>query len=301
MTRPGGSALAKNSNCGRAYPGPLLQDRALGTCVNPRNARASGRRCEVNGRGAYGRPLVAVEERTFGSWTIARLRSVRQGEREERGKSCRREIQVLATCGIVHFEYGDGPQVYLLLFGRRQQAVHNEATHGPRCDLTLRELNSMPLIVGGHPGFRRAHLSGSRSIRDCPDLRFARAGRFAALRLSSEVMFGDGFEQSTILRTGPDSGFSGHSSSSRARRTTALSRAASPESGNRAFSCRAGARSRAQPKALGTVAKSVTVFLRSTADRCAVEPAESRRTRVSLSVSAEESKRRLRCVVRATW
>jgi hypothetical protein len=28
------------------------------------------------------------------------------------------------------------------------------------------------------------------------------AGRFAALRLWSEVIFGDGFEQSTILRTG---------------------------------------------------------------------------------------------------
>ena len=48
----------------------------------------------------------------------------------------------------------------------------------------------------------------SRSIRDYPDLRCARAvgggaGRFAALRLSSEVMFDGSFEQATILRTGP--------------------------------------------------------------------------------------------------
>jgi hypothetical protein len=79
-----------------------------------------------------GRPLVAVEERAFGSWTIARLCSLRQGGHEKRGKSARREIQVFATFGIVHVEYGDGVQVYISaeLFNRRQQAVHEEAPAG---------------------------------------------------------------------------------------------------------------------------------------------------------------------------
>jgi hypothetical protein len=45
------------------------------------------------------------------------------------------------------------------------------------------------------------------------------------------------------------------------------------------------ARGRAQPRALGTVAK-----LRSTADRSAVEPPGPRRMRVSLFVSAEEQR-----------
>jgi hypothetical protein len=78
-----------------------------------------------------GRPLVAVEERAFGSWTIARLCSLHQGGCEKRGRA-RREIQVFATFGIVHVEYGDGVQVYISaeLFNRRQQAVHEEAPAG---------------------------------------------------------------------------------------------------------------------------------------------------------------------------
>jgi hypothetical protein len=125
-----------------------------------------------------GRPLVAVEERAFGNWTIARLCSLRQRGCEKRGKRARREIQVFATFGIVHVEYGDGAQVYISaeLFGRRQQAVHEKAPHGPRYEFILGEPDSMPLIVGGHPAFY-THLSGSRYIRDYPDLRFARSKR----------------------------------------------------------------------------------------------------------------------------
>jgi hypothetical protein len=52
-----------------------------------------------------GRPLFAVEERAFGTCTIARLGSLRQGEREQRGKSARREVQVFTTVGIVRIEY----------------------------------------------------------------------------------------------------------------------------------------------------------------------------------------------------
>ena len=103
-----------------------------------------------------GRPLVAVSEREpFRSWTIARLRSVHRGEREKRGKSARREIQVFATLRIVHAEYGDGVQVYSSaeLFGRRQQAVREKAPHGPRYEFILREPDSMPLIIGAHPAF----------------------------------------------------------------------------------------------------------------------------------------------------
>jgi hypothetical protein len=125
-----------------------------------------------------GRPLVAVRERqAFGSWTITRLRPMVRGKREERGKSSRREIQVLTTLGIVDFEYGDCAQVYVLseVFDRRQQAVDEEAPHGPRFEFALREPDSTPLIVGGHPAFLAD--PGSRSIRYYPNVSLRSCGR----------------------------------------------------------------------------------------------------------------------------
>jgi hypothetical protein len=107
-----GSALAKNSNGGRAYPGPRQQHRAEGVCVNPRKcSRVRGDVVKSADEEPTGRDLVPIEEkRALESWALARLRSMRQGEREERGNSARREIYVFATFGIVYAEYGDSTQ-----------------------------------------------------------------------------------------------------------------------------------------------------------------------------------------------
>jgi hypothetical protein len=136
-----------------------------------------------------GCPLVSVEERdAFGRRTIARLHSIRQGEREERGKSAGREIQVFATLGIVPVEDGDGVKVEVYgVRGCRQEAVHHEAAHCPRCDFVPREPDPVPMIIRGYTAFS----FGS------PFRRSVNAPRV--------VMFGDGFEQRAILRTDPES------------------------------------------------------------------------------------------------
>jgi len=99
---------------------------------HPSCARA-GRAMKSRREEPAGRPLVAVEERASGNWTIARLCSLRQGEGEERGKSAGREIQVFATFGIVHAEYDDGVQVYSSgeLFGRRAGCSLKSASRLP--------------------------------------------------------------------------------------------------------------------------------------------------------------------------
>ncbi len=85
------------------------------------------------------------------------------------------------------------------LFGRRQQAVHEKAPHGPRYEFIFLEPYSMPLIVGGHLTLLPGSCFGFTVYQGLPrpSLRShgrRRAGRFAALRLSSEVMFDGQFE-----------------------------------------------------------------------------------------------------------
>jgi hypothetical protein len=139
--------------------------------VNPRNliiAAGSGPRTSAD-QEPTGRELVTVEDRqALRTWTIARQRSMLDSEIEERLKSARREIEVPTFLAIVRVEYGDGSRVRVRgLFGRRQQAVQHKSTHSPRCELVLREPNSVPLIGGGQAGYLQraassAHVSTTK-------------------------------------------------------------------------------------------------------------------------------------------